>query len=428
MFKYFKYRIYPTDEQKNLIEKHFGCCRYIYNWALHKKIEAYKKDKTSLSRFDLQKQLPVMKKNESTKWLSEVGAQSLQASLLHLERSYRNFYENTHNFPKFKSKNSKNSYSLPRGVKVDFENKTIQLLKIGKVRLILSRTFEGKIKNVTISKITTGKYFASVLVDNKSLKEKKLQNIDINTTIGIDVGLKTLLTCSDGQTIENKKFLKQQLDKLKILQRRASKKKKGSQNKKKANLKVAKLHEKIKNQREDYLHKITHQLTKENQFSAIVVENLSVKNLSSRCKPKQDENEKFLPNGQAAKSNLNQLFLDASLSKFFEYLKYKCELNGVNFIKIGRFEPSSKTCSFCGIKKEKLKLSERTFNCEGCGASIDRDLNAAINIKNFGLKKSGEALTEEPAESQTVVWAMKQENTNSNNGCYGISANGFTTR
>ncbi len=201
--------------------------------------------------------------------------------------------------------------------------------------------------------------------------------------LGIDTGIKTFITCSDGQTFENNRYLKTKIERLKVLQRRASKKKKGSANRRKSFLKVAILHEKIANQRLDYLHKVTHKLTSENQ--AIAIEDLNVK-------------------GMMANHKLAQAMSDVSLSKFYEILKYKCEWKGVTLLKIGRFEPSSKTCSDCGWKNINLTLADREFICQECGMVKDRDLNAAINIRN-----SGQGLPVEPVEVSALVEPMKQE-------------------
>lgn len=412
MLKAFKYRIYPTNEQKIIMGKHFGCCRYIYNWALAKKIEIYATSKKSISRFDLQKELPVLKKTEGTEWLGEVTAQALQYSLEHLDKAYTRFFKEKKGFPKFKSKShSRLSYSLPQGVSVDFKTHAIKLPKIGDVNVVLSREFDGNIKTVTVSKTPTGKYHVSILVDNEKIKERKLKKVSPKTTIGIDTGVKTLLTCSNGDTFENQAYLKKSADRLNILKRRASKKVNGSINRKKANLKVNRVYEKITNQRNDYLHKITHQLTKENQFSCIVIEDLNIKGMTTSVKPKQDENGKFLLNGKAAKSGLNKSILDAGIGKFYSLLEYKCKWNGINLIKIGRYEPSSKSCSSCGKINGELKLLDREWTCV-CGKTHDRDLNAAINIKNMGLhpqQKSGEALSKESVEQRTVVRVMKQK-------------------
>ncbi len=407
MLRSYKYRVYPNEDQKVLIAKHFGCCRYIYNWALAKKIEVYTQTKKSISRFDLQKELPIMKKTEETIWLSEVYAQSLQYSLENLDKAYTKFFKEKQGYPKFKSKNNKSSYSLPQGVKVDFIANTVKIPKLGNVAAVLSREFTGIIKTVTVSKTPTNKYFVSIIVDDGK-KEKALKKISKKSTVGIDTGVKTLLTLSNGSTFENPAFLKKSIDRLKVLQKRSHKKLKGSNNKKKFNLKIAKLHEKITNQRKDNLHKITHELTKENQFSCIVIEDLNVKEMTKTNKPKT-ESVSLVNAGKSAKSGLNRAILDTGLGTFYSFLSYKCKDNGINLITIGRYEPSSKTCSSCGSINHNLKLQDRSWICK-CGISHDRDLNAAINIKEMGLhpkNKTGEAFSVVPMEPPTMVGAMK---------------------
>lgn len=398
MFRSYKYRLYPSKEQTILIHKHLGCVRWLYNYALDKKVKAYQKDKTHISRFDLQAELPILKKQEETKWLSEVNAQSLQASLRNLDMAFTDFFKEKKGFPKFKSKhNNRQSFQAPQRVEINWENSTIKIPIIKSTPIVLSRKFEGEIKTVTISKTPTNKYFASILVDTNIKIPKKTKPKE-KTTIGIDTGIKTFLTCSDKQIFENNRYLKNSLDRLKILQRRASKKQKGSSNRGKANFKVALLHEKITNQRLDYIHKITHKLTNDNQVRTICIEDLNI-------------------SGMLKNHHLAQSITDVSISKFYEILGYKCEWYGVNLIKIGKFDASSKTCNNCGYINNNLKLSDRVFNCPECNTSIDRDYNASLNIKDWGLhpkNKTGAGCSVEPVELLALVRTMKQENTNIN--------------
>ncbi len=390
MISSYKYRIYPNKEQEVLIMKHFGCARWVYNYGLNLKIETYTKNKKAISRFDIQAKLPILKAMEETKWLADVMAQSLQASLEHLDKSFTAFFKYKKGFPRFKSKFHRQSFQYPTGLKVDFNKQICYLPKIGWVKTILSRQFTGKIKTCTVSKTYTGKYFISILVDN-SIALPELKPINPETTIGIDTGIKTFATLSNGKTFDNPRFLRNSLTRLKILQRRASRKKKGSKNKKKANLRVAILHEKIANQRLDYIHKVTSRIIGENQASAICIEDLNVK-------------------GMMANHKLAQAISDVSLAKFYEILKYKCEWAGINLIKIGRLDPSSKACSTCGVINKELTLKDRSWTC-ACGIAHDRDLNAAINIKNWGLhpKNSRAGCSGAPVESLTVVGSVKQE-------------------
>ncbi len=380
MFKGYKYRIFPTELQKQQIEREFNAARFIYNLALETKVYTWKQFGINLSAFDLIRQITDLKKDQA--WLKDVSICNLQCQMTILSKAHINFLKGKCKFPKFKSKNEIQSYMVneSKRMSINFSNGTISIPKIKKIPSVLSRSFEGRIKEITISKTPTSKYFASLIVDNGiELPEKQ----PYSQVLGIDTGIKTFITCSDGQTFENNRYLKTKIERLKVLQRRASKKKKGSANRRKSFLKVAILHEKIANQRLDYLHKVTHKLTSENQ--AIAIEDLNVK-------------------GMMANHKLAQAMSDVSLSKFYEILKYKCEWKGVTLLKIGRFEPSSKTCSDCGWKNINLTLADREFICQECGMVKDRDLNAAINIRN-----SGQGLPVEPVEVSALVEPMKQE-------------------
>lgn len=369
MFKAYKYRLYPNESQKTAIAQHLGCSRWVYNYALNKKVKAYEIEGKTLSRFDLQKDLPVLKKEENTAWLSEVNSQTLQASLEHLDNAFRKFFKKTGGFPKFKSKkDNRQSFQVPASGKVDPQKQTLSVPKIKDIPVVLHRKFEGTIKTITISKTPTDKYFASVLVEIEE-SEKPKQAIKESTTIGIDTGIKTFAVCSNGSEFENPKYLKSSLKRLKCLQRRVSRKQKGSNNKKKAVRRLARRHEKVANQRLNYIHQVTSKLTSSSEIQTICIEDLHVK-------------------GMLANHKLAQAISDVSLGKFYDILKYKCEWQGKHLIEIGRFEPSSKICSCCGNIKKELSLSERGYKCETCGLVIDRDRNASINIKKFGLIKN----------------------------------------
>ena len=367
IYRGYKYRIYPTPTQATLIDKHIGCARWIYNYALEKKIKAYKKDKTRLSRFDLSADIPWLKKREETEWLEEVNSQSLQMSLKNMDEAFVRFFREKKGFPRFKSKHhSRKSFSVPQSIKVDWKNKIISVPKIKNMRFALDRNPEGTIKSAVVSKTPTNKYFISVLVDTGTKPPPKHQ-IKEETSIGVDLGIKDFLTTSNGEKVDNPKHLKKHLFKLKKLQCRASKKKKGSQNRRKANLRVSKLHERIHNSRTDFLHKTSSKLISENK--TICLEDLNVREMMrNHC--------------------LAQSIQDCSWSKFNEFLEYKAEWSGVNIVRIGRFEPSSKMCSKCGWINKDLKLSDREWKCESCDVDHDRDINAAKNILDFGLHKN----------------------------------------
>jgi putative transposase len=366
MLKSFKYRLYPNKEQAVLLEKHFGCARFVYNWGLERKIEAYKKNKTSLSCFDLIKELTDYKKQEEFEWLNTVYSQALQASLRNLDNAYTRFFREKKGFPKFKSKHSsKKSYQLPQGAKVDFEGGKIFIPKLKWTNVEFSRKFKGTIKTTTVSKTPTGKFYVSILVEDEKEAPKK-KKLNRNKAIGLDLGIKSFAVTSDGEVIENPKTLKRSLGRLKVLQRRASKKTKGSNNRRKSNFKVALLHEKITNKRNDFLHKLSTKLVRENQ--TICLENLNVQ-------------------GMVKNHRLAQAIQDCSWSRFVSMLEYKAEWSGVNILKIGTFEPSSKMCHVCGHINKELTLKDREWTCSSCQSVLDRDTNASKNILDFAFHK-----------------------------------------
>lgn len=364
MLKAYEYRIYPSKTQTEQIEKQFGACRFVYNWALETKIKEYQENKHHVSRFELQNILVKQVKPEN-EWLKNANSQSLLATLINLESAFTRFFREKKGFPKFKSKkNPLQSFQIPQHYVVDFEEGNVKLPKIGKVKASFSREFDGTPKTATVSRSTTGKYYISILVeDGNGLPEK--QPFTDETTIGIDVGIKDFAIFSNGEKIENPKYLKNSLVKLKVLQRKVSKKVKGSNNWKKAKLKLARLHEKITNQRNDFQHKLSIKLVRENQ--AIALETLKVCNMVKN-------------------HNLAQSISDAGWSSFVEKLTYKAEWYGKTVLRIGTFEPSSKLCNVCGYHNKELTLALREWTCPTCNTFHDRDINAAINIKKFALQ------------------------------------------
>lgn len=388
MLKAYKYRIYPNELQKRLIEQTFSACRVVYNVALETKIRAYKEHKVSLSFYDLQSQMVEMKQDYL--WLRQVNSQSLQATLQNMDGAFKKFFKGA-GYPKFKSKRGSQSFQCPANTrKIDFEKGLLTIPKIPNIRLTVSRKFEGKIKTVSISRTASGKYFASILVQIDTVLPVKTL-VESAKTIGIDLGLKDFAIASDGRKWSNPKFLRNDLQRLKVLQQRASRKKKGSNNRKKANKKVAVQHEKIVNKRKDYLQKLSTELVNDSQVASICVESLAVKNMVKNHK-------------------LAQAISDASWSEFVRMLEYKCEWSGKNLIKIGRFEPSTKTCNSCGALNETLTLADRIWTCASCYVTHDRDVNASKNIKIMGLQHSRRGTPEEPAELPTkIIGVLKQE-------------------
>lgn len=387
MLKAFKYRICPTTQQAQLLNKHFGAVRFVYNLALETKTFAYSTKQVNISRFQLNTQLADLKKE--CVWLKEVNSQSLQSALVNLDSAYSLFFKGVAEFPTFKKKHGKQSFQCPQNVTVDFKSGTIDLPKFKEsIKAVLHRPFVGMVKNVTISRTPTNKYFASVLVETNKVKPQP-KPISRDTSVGIDLGIKAFATLSDGTEYANPKHLDQSLTRLNVLQRRASRKKKGSNNRKKANKRVARLHEKIANHRKDFLHKVSDAITK--QYDTIVLEDLAVSNM--------------VRNHKLARS-----ISDAGWSGFKSMLEYKADWRGKNVVTIGRFEPSSKLHNTCGYIHKDLTLSDREWVCPNCGEVVMRDVNAAINILHFGLlKDTAMERRVGPVESPTLVGTLKQE-------------------
>ncbi|MEA5498262.1 RNA-guided endonuclease InsQ/TnpB family protein [Limnoraphis robusta] len=359
MFQAYKYRIYPTPEQQIAASKSFGCCRWYWNYALNLCIETYKTTGKGLSRAAIQRLLPQLKKEYI--WLSDAYSQCLQVVALNLSTAYKNFFEKRARLPRFKSKHGRQSISYPQNVK--FEGDYLKLPgKIGLVYCRRHREFEGTIKTVTVSKNPDGKYYASVLVDDG----KETPNPSTNgKAIGIDLGLTYFAVTSDGSKFENPRILNKHEKNLKIKQQQLSRKQKGSNNRTKARLKVARVHRKITNCREDFLHKLSRRIVNENQV--IVLENLNVKGM--------------MQNHKLAKS-IHQV----GWSMFCIMLKYKAEMEGKIYLEVDRFFPSSKTCHVCLNQVGSLPLDVRSWTCDKCQTKHHRDVNASINLRDEGLR------------------------------------------
>ena len=363
MVKGFRYRIYPNKEQEKQINQMLGNARFIYNWALDRRIKEYQAEKKNISAFTLMTELTQLKKRPEYDWLKLSVAQSLQQSIVNMDKAFTRFFKQKKGFPKFKSKHKgTHKVGFPQNTKVDFENNKVSVNKIGWIKTKISRTFDGKIKTATIEKTPTGKFFVSITVELPDVKVKQ-KPISKTNAVGIDTGIKTFATLSDGTEIENPKHLKNNLQRLKILQKRASKKQKGSANRKKSNLQVARLHEKIANQRLDFLHKTTTAIAK--QYDTVACENLNI-------------------SGMLRNHKLAQSIADLGLGRFYTLLQYKMIEQGGNYLEIGRFEPSSKMCG-CGAINKNLQLSDREWVCPECGTINQRDILAANNILKFAL-------------------------------------------
>lgn len=365
MFKTFEYRIYPNKEQRVLLAKHFGCVRYVYNRALSVKSSYYERENKTLSRFELNSMITKWKKEEETSWLKEVQAQALQQAMVNLDSAFIKFFREKRGYPKYKSKHDhRYSYGSPQGNKIDFENGKIFLPKIKWVKARISRKFDGELRSITVKQVPSGKYFVCVLVDDGRMC-KPLKKIEEETTIGIDLGLKDFAILSTGEKISNPRVSKEKLNKIKVLHRRLDKKAKGSKNREKARIKLAKQYEKVSNIRKDFLQKLSTKLTNENQVSAICLETLNI-------------------TGMAKNHKLAFSVHDASWFSFIQMLTYKAEIKGINILRIGMFEPSSRLCT-CGYVNHDLSLKDREWTCPICHVHHDRDILAANNIKRLAL-------------------------------------------
>lgn len=376
----YEYRIYPNQKQVKQLEQMLGNARWIYNWSLARRIEAYQKDKKTMSAFTLMTELTQLKKKPEYKWLNLSVAQSLQQSIVNMEKAFTRFFREKRGFPKFKRKHDRRqSVGFPQNTKINFDENRVFVQKLGWIPTRISREFEGKIKTAVIKKTSTGKFFVSISVETED-KKKKQKPIHKATAIGIDTGIKTFAVLSDGTEIENPKHLKQAIGRLKVLQRRASRKLKGSANRRKAVLQLARQHEHVANQRKDFLHKTTSGII--NRFDTVVVENLNIAGMmKNHC--------------------LAQSIADLGLGDFYRMLQYKLQDSGKNYLEIGRFEPSSRMCT-CGKVNAKLTLSDRVWTCEACGSVHDRDHLAAQNILRFGLNKQNTVGTTGRASGRAV--------------------------
>ena len=364
--KAYKYRVYPTKNEQKSFFQHFGVKRFVFNTALEMKTRHYNQYGKGLSKRAIQDQFVALKSAYGFEWLKEVNSQSILAALDNVHTAFKNFFNGHNRFPKYKSRKCGwQSYQCPQHVQVDFEKNQIKIPKIGWVKAKVHREFDGKIKTCTISKNPAGKLHISVLVDvNSELPVKPA--ISPDTTKGFDLGLTDFLIGEDGSRVSNPRHLKQSLPRLAIEQKKLARKQKGSRGREKQKKIVATLHNKITNQRNDFLHKTSIRLLRDNQAETIAMEDLNVK-------------------GMILNKKLSRHIADVAWSRFVEFVTYKADWLGKNLIFCGRWLPSSKQCD-CGHKKNKLTLADRVWTCAVCHRTHDRDVLAARNIKRFALE------------------------------------------
>ena len=382
----FKFRLYPNVEQRIFLARQFGCARYVYNCFLRQRIDFYAahkgEKKQGLNYTDTARALVELKQQLDVEWLNEVNSQALQQSLMDLDTAYQNFFDGRAEFPKFKRKHDKQSFRVPQFFALDVDTGHLCLPKMTPIKIVVHRPVKGEMKSVTVTRTPSGRYFASLQceVETKERKPKRR-----GKEIGLDLGLKSFAVTSDGEKVDTPAYLRQAEKKLAHLQRELSHKKPGSQNRSKARVKVARLHEKIANQRADFLHQLSHRLIDENK--AIYVEGLNVA-------------------GMLANHHLAKSISDAGWGEFLRQLQYKGAWGGCRVEAIDRFFPSSRKCRKCGYHNADLTLADREWECPNCHTLLDRDTNAAGNVLDEGLARAkqqekcraGIARTQTPGE------------------------------
>ena len=373
MLKALKIRLYPNKTQEVQINKLLGCYRFVYNQCLSRKITSYEKDKTSENLTSLGHYLHgYLTKQDEYSWLNEQNTKVLKQSIIDMLDAYKHFFEQHNGYPKYKSKHdNKQSCRFPFEAiskRNNYEDRKLSLANIRGIKFRCSDKYikyltnnKECIKSATLSKLPCGQYYLSILIDGDLFKQVSQSK----NTVGIDLGIKDFITTSKGETFENKHFKKSVNGRLKKLQRQLSRKQKGSNNRNKARLKLAKLNKKINDSKLNYLHEVTNTLINENQV--ICIEDLNVK-------------------GMAKNHRLAESISEINFGELTRMLEYKAGWYGRVVVKVDRFYPSSKTCNHCGYIKKDLKLSERKWICPICGEIIDRDYNAACNIRDKGIE------------------------------------------
>jgi putative transposase len=383
----YRFRFYPTAEQEEILARTFGCVRYVYNWALRVRTDAWHEGRRVNYR-QSSAALTVLKKAEETKWLNEVSSVPVQQTLRHLQAAFVKFFEKSSQYPAFKSKDAKQSAEYTRsGFQCDAGNRVLTIARLGRLKIKWSRNFTSRPSTVTLSRDQSGRYFVSLRLDEplNALPEA-------TAGVGVDLGINRTMTLSDGTRIGNPRYTAKYQARLRLLQRRLAKKQKGSANRLKAKRRVAKIHAKIDDCRKDFAHKATTKIVRENQ--AIYLEDLSVRNMM-------------------ANRSLAKAIGDCGWHEIARQLSYKAEMQGRILVKIDRFFPSSKRCSCCGYIVEQLPLDVRRWQCPECLTEHDRDENAAKNILAAGQAVAASGGTVRPKRTPVRRGASRRRRNHS---------------
>lgn len=356
------YRIYPNEKQKQTINQWLGNARAVWNIMLRMNIEHYQETKKFVFEFEMNKKLPILKRQEKTEWLKKSPSQTLQQKCQDLDTAIKRSIKDGFGFPNFKSKHSDES-----GIRFpqywNIKKNKLNLPKLSGIKIVKHRNISGKTGQLTLKRDRAGAYFVTICYE---VEEFKAPAKEIKNSVGIDVGLSKFATLSDGSSIDNPKFLTKSEERIKKRQRELSRKAKGSNNRAKARLRMALAHKKIKNQRNNFIKQVANSIAK--SYDCVSVEDLSIKEM--------------MQNPILAKA-----IGDVSWHQFLTELEWQCKKHSTHFVKIDKYYPSSKTCSSCGWKNDKLTLADRTFKCKQCEIATDRDLNAALNINRVGTTR-----------------------------------------
>ena len=365
VYRTYKFRMYPNAEQRQVLARYFGSVRFIYNHYLAERKRQYEESGRSDNYAKQAKDLVALKRTEGFEWLKEINSQMLQQTLMHLDAAYRNFFNHTADFPKFKSRKRGGSFTVPQFCYIEDGYVHIPKFKDG-LKVKEHRKVRGAVRSMTVSITPTGKYYVSILTEEQFEPIAKT-----NQSVGLDMGLKSLVTTSERETYDNNRYTKKYEQKLATAQKHLSRKKKDSNGWERQRLKVAKIHEILANSRRDWQHKVSADIVE--RYDTICIEDLGVKHMEEKKKG-------------GKKNHLSKSISDAGWSSLVAMIVYKAEMNDKTVVKVDRYYPSSKTCSVCGWKNESLSLADRSWTCPECGTKHDRDVNAAVNILSEGLR------------------------------------------